>query len=259
MGHRTIDLSSGPGTLNISLNRPERQNSIDATMIRELHEALDQAEAATDCRVVVLQGGDGVFCTGMDLLGAAAAGVPDQDGAARGGAEFLELLKRFTTTPRVVVAKVDGRVAGGGVGLAAAADFVFATPASTFSLPEALWGLLPCCVTPFLIRRVGFQKAYAMSLSTQPVTADQAVLCSLADQMADDLGPAIRKLTFRASKLSGPTIGDLKRYFAKMWILSAEQEQTAVDEFARLMSSAGVGRRIADFAERQRFPWEGGS
>lgn len=259
MGHRTIELSSGPGTLKVSLNRPAQQNAIDATMIRELHEALDQAEATPDCRVVVLEGGDGVFCTGMDLLGAAAAGVPDQDQAARGGAEFLGLLKRFTTVPRVVVAKVDGRVAGGGVGLAAAADFVFATPGSSFSLPEALWGLLPCCVTPFLIRRVGFQKAYAMSLSTQPVTAEQAVLCSLVDQLADDLDQAVRRMTFRVSKITEPTIGDLKRYFAKMWILSAEQEQTAVDEFARLMSSAGVGRRIADFAERQRFPWEGGN
>ncbi|MFH9857967.1 enoyl-CoA hydratase-related protein [Streptomyces sp. NPDC017202] len=257
--HRTIRLSGVPGVLTVALDRPDAQNSIDTAMIRELHAALDTAEADPDCRVVVLTGGDGVFCTGMDLLGAAAEGRPDRERAARGGAEFLGLLKRLTLTPRVVVATVDGRVAGGGVGLVAASDFVLATPRSTFSLPEALWGLLPCSVAPFLIRRTGFQKAYAMSLSTLPVTADQALLSGLVDQLADQLQPALRRLAFRVTKVEGATVGDLKRYFAKMWIITPEVERTAIDEFARLMSSDGVGRRIADFAERQRFPWEGGS
>ncbi|MFC9286823.1 enoyl-CoA hydratase/isomerase family protein, partial [Streptomyces sp. NPDC057052] len=65
--HRTIRLSGTPGVLTVTLDRPDAQNSIDTAMIRELHAALDTAEADLDCRVVVLTGGDGVFCTGMDL------------------------------------------------------------------------------------------------------------------------------------------------------------------------------------------------
>ncbi|WP_155372897.1 enoyl-CoA hydratase-related protein [Catellatospora vulcania] len=256
MGYETIETAPRNATLTITLRRPEAENSIDDTMVRELGEALDEAEADAACRVVVIEGGDGVFSTGMDLVGA-ADGMVDHDRATRGGAAFFGLLKRLTTIPRVVVAKVDGRVAGGGVGLAAASDFVFATPRSTFSLPEALWGLLPCCVAPFLIRRVGFQKAYAMSLSTQPVSALQAEACSLADQVSGDLDPVVRRLTFRSSKLQESTIADLKRYYARMWIMSAETEQAAVGELARLMSSGDVKGRLSDFARRQRFPWEG--
>src|SRR5262245_7328835 len=107
---------------------------IDAGTIKELHAALDEAERSPDCRVLVLEGGDGVFCTGLNLEEAAATTTPEE-----GGAEFFALLKRFTTTPRAVVAKVDGKVSGGGVGLAAASDFVYATERSTFGLPEALW------------------------------------------------------------------------------------------------------------------------
>lgn len=258
-GGGTIRLASTPGVLTVTLNRPDAQHSIDGAMIGELHSALDTAEADPDCRMVALTGGDGVFCTGMDLLGVAAEGRPDRERAARGGTEFLGLLKRLTVTPRVVVAAVDGRVAGGGVGLVAASDFVLATSRSTFSLPEALWGLLPCSVAPFLIRRTSFQKAYAMSLSTLPVTSDQAVLSGLIDQLAEPLQPALRRLAFRISKLETETVGDLKRYFAKMWIITPDVERTAIDEFARLMSSDNISRRIADFAERQRFPWEGGS
>ena len=60
----------------------------------------------------------------------------------------MALLKRLTLTPKVVVACIDGKVIAGGVGIAAAADLVVATPRSEFSLSEALWGMLPCCVVP---------------------------------------------------------------------------------------------------------------
>jgi len=224
---------------------------IDAETIKEINAAIDEAERSPECRVLVLEGGDGVFCTGLNLDEAAATTSPED-----GGADFFALLKRFTTTPRAVVARVDGKVAGGGVGLAAASDFVYATERSAFSLPEALWGLLPCCVLPFLIRRVGFQKAYGMTFSTQPVPAAEAWRFHLVDELAEDPEPAIRRLAYRLTKLDAPIIGDMKRYFQKMWILSDEMERTAVGEFDRLMSTPEVRRRLADYATEKRFPWE---
>jgi polyketide biosynthesis enoyl-CoA hydratase PksH len=236
--------------VRLTIDRPERQNSIDAEVIEELHRALDDAERRPDCRIVLLEGGDGVFCTGMDL-GEAAAGPAEE-----GGEAFFGLLKRFTTTSRVIVSRVDGRVAGGGVGLVAASDFVYASKRSTFALPEALWGLLPCCVLPFLIRRVGFQKAYTMTLSTQPVGAAEAERFHLVDELTDAPDPVIRRLAFRLAKLDESIITDMKRYFRAMWILSDEVEQKAVQEFARLMSSPTVRQRLTDYATEQRFPWE---
>src|SRR5204863_9100504 len=117
--------------------------------------------------------------------------------ADRGGAAFFGLLRRFTTVGRVIVSIVDGRVTGGGVGLVAASDLVYATERSSFGLPEALWGLLPCCVLPFLIRRVGYQPAYAMALSTQPVSAQEALRSHLVDAVADDPTALVRRLAAR--------------------------------------------------------------
>ncbi|MBO3744815.1 enoyl-CoA hydratase/isomerase family protein [Streptosporangiaceae bacterium NEAU-GS5] len=224
---------------------------IDAGTIKDIHAAIDEAERSPDCRVLVLEGGDGVFCTGLNLDEAATTAAPEE-----GGAEFFALLKRFTTTPRAIVAKVDGKVAGGGVGLAAASDFVYATERSAFSLPEALWGLLPCCVLPFLIRRAGFQKAYAMTFSTQPVEAAEAWRFHLVDEVAGDAEPLIRRLAYRLTKLDVSIIGAMKRYFQDMWIMSEEMERTAVGEFGRLMSSPEVRRRLTDYASEKRFPWE---
>lgn len=255
MRFRTLGLEETPGCIRVTLSRGRSQNAINRDLLDELHLALDAAERSAACRVVVLAGDNGVFCTGMDfgeLVGAREAlAAPEKDGQV-----FFDLLKRLTTIPRVVVCSVDGRVAGGGVGLVAASDFAFATERSQFSLPEALWGLLPCCVLPFLIRRVGFQRAYTMALSTLPVAARQAERFALVDEVHDEPDVPLRRLQARVLKLEDRSIGQLKAYFRRMWFLSDEMEAAAVREFAALMSSPAVQNKIEDFVVRQKLPWE---
>ncbi|MGW7278789.1 enoyl-CoA hydratase-related protein [Streptomyces sp. NPDC054844] len=242
--------------LRVTLNRPERHNGINGELLAGLHAALDRAERLPDCRLVVLQGAGGVFSTGMDFAEASREEAGDEI-AGHGGEWFYGLLKRFSTCSRVIVSVVDGRAVGGGVGLVAASDFVFATERSSFALPEALWGLLPACVLPFLIRRTGFQTAYAMTLSTLPVRAAEAARSGLVDELTDDTGPAVRRLGNRLARLDTSTVGRAKEYFRRLWIVDDATERTAVSEFARMMSSPAVRARIGDFAAHQRFPWEG--
>ncbi|MFI6846272.1 enoyl-CoA hydratase-related protein [Kitasatospora sp. NBC_00085] len=246
-GPRTLRLERDRGRLTVTLTRPAERNSITRELITELGAALDLAEEAEDCRVVVLRAEGDTFCSGMDLSGVAEAARPDAADTRQGGDDYFALLERLTTIGRIVVAQVDGQAVGGGVGLAAASDFVHATGRSRFSLPEALWGLLPCSVLPFLIRRVGFQRAYAMSLGTLPVTAAEAAAHGLVDELADDPAPALRRLLFRASKLPPGTVADLKSYMRRLWILDDGTQRTAVDEFVRLMTTGQVRERIAGY------------
>jgi polyketide biosynthesis enoyl-CoA hydratase PksH len=249
-----IRVEAAGAVLRLTLDRAERQNAIDQELIDALQAALDEAERSATCRIVVLQGSGGVFCTGMDM--AVAGDEQRGPGEDPGGRAFFALLRRLTAIPRVVVASVDGRAVAGGVGLMAASDLVYATERSTFSLPEALWGLLPCCVLPFLIRRVGFQKAYSMTLSTLPVTADEARRVHLVDEVTGSAEALVHRLAFRVTKLDDVVLGDLKRYFARLHPISQEVEETAVSELARLMASPAVRDRTADFAANRRLPWE---
>lgn len=254
--YQTIDVVEARETHRLTLRRPFRDNAIDAVLLAELHRALDRAEQAAECRIVQLQGSDGIFCSGMDFHEVARQDLAGGDDWSLGGAAFLGLLKRFTTIPRIIISWVDGRASGGGVGLAAASDFVFASARAEFALPEALWGLLPCCVLPFLIRRTGFQQAYVMALGTQPVTAAQAERFHLVDVVTDSPARAIRPLAFRAARLEESTIADLKRYFRRMWFTGEETDRAAVAEFSRLISDPRIRQRIADFVTLQRYPWE---
>lgn len=247
-----MGLMQHPAVASVSLDQQDKRNSIDDAAIARIGAALDRAEQDPDCRIFVITGSAGVFSTGMDLQAAGTSNGSEQEP----GGGFFDLLTRLSSTPRIVVALVDGTVAGGGVGLVSASDLVYCSPDSTFALPEALWGLLPCVVLPFLARRIGFHKAYTMTLTTQPVPSGDAMAWGLVDTVADDPTVALRPLAFRAGKLDADTIGDAKRYANALDPVGPKDRDRAVDELRRLMSSDAVQDRLATYATSGQFPWE---
>jgi polyketide biosynthesis enoyl-CoA hydratase PksH len=251
----TIICQEASRQLKVTISRPDRGNSINSTLIQDLGAALDLAEGLASCRTVVLEGAPGLFCTGMDFQEAAANSELEAAETVR-ISEYMRLLKRFTLSSKVIVCRLDGKVIAGGVGLVAASDIVLSTERTELSLSEALWGLLPCCVIPFLIRRVGFQKAYSMTLTTKPISAREAHAIHLVDELTDHLDEALRKLTLRLNLLDERVIVDMKRYFQQMAGITHEQEQAATAEFARLAAQPYVQQNIANYVTRGVFPWE---
>jgi polyketide biosynthesis enoyl-CoA hydratase PksH len=245
-----MDVIDHPSVMSVSIDRGDSRNSIDGTAIGLIETALAKAEADTDCRLFAITSGPGVFSTGMDLNVAAS------EQAAEPGGEFFDLLRRLTSTRLLVVVSVDGKAVGGGMGLVAAADLVHATERSTFALPEALWGLLPCVVLPFLSRRIGPHRARTMMLTTQPIDVPTAAAWGVVDVVADDLGTALRPLAFRASKVDATTFGDAKRYAAALDPVTDEDRQRAIGELGRLLGTRSVRERLAAFAGHGQFPWQ---
>jgi polyketide biosynthesis enoyl-CoA hydratase PksH len=255
MHFETLIVKESPRQLLVTISRPHRLNSINSTLIQELGAALDLAESRPDCRTVVLAGAPGLFCTGMDFQEVVTAASGKSTEAERISA-YMTLLKRFTLSSRVIVGLLDGKVIAGGVGLVAASDIVLSTERTEFSLSEALWGLLPCCVIPFLIRRVGFQKAYFMTLTTRAVSAREAQASQLVDELTHNLDESLRKLSLRLDLLDESIIADLKQYFQKMSGITPEVERMAVTESARLTGQPHVQQNIVNYLTHGIFPWE---
>ncbi len=258
MSYRTLRCAATAHAQMVTMHRPARQNALDDAMLEELHAALDDAERAPGCRLFVMSGEGGVFCTGMDLEEAAAeTSAAVATGAARSRARFFALLRRFTTSARVVVSLVDGRCEGGGVGLAAASDFVFASPRARFGLPEALWGLRPVSVLPFLERRVGPQLARYMTLGTLPIDARRAEQAGLVDALTDDPAIPLARLTARLAKIDPETTSAAKRALAARAPIDDALEAAALRELDELFTSAPVVRAFAAMTgPGRRFPWE---
>ncbi len=255
MTYQTIEVKSAAGTLTITLNRPEYRNSLNRELLGELREALLECSRDDDCKLVIIEGKGGVFCTGMDFSELSAQTEATGDAISPA---YMDLLRTISLFPKIIVSRIDGEVMAGGVGIAAASDLVLATPRSQFALSEALWGLLPACVTPYLIRRVGFQVAYRMTLTTMPVNAEDARRVNLVDELTEDLDDAIRKLTLRISRLEGTTIGTIKQYFRQMWIVDETMETRAVNQTTRLINDPLVRENIRNFIEFKKFPWDKG-
>jgi polyketide biosynthesis enoyl-CoA hydratase PksH len=249
----TIEVSRRGPVYAVKLNRPEHHNGITQLMLRELDDAITEAEADASCRLFELQGNAGVFCAGMDL--AASLGVDDETmcDMAQG---YASVLTRLAGTRLIVMARIEGRVLAGGVGLAAASDLVLATHTAQFCLTELIWGILPACVLPWLMRRTGFQPAYAMTLTAETLSAEQAKQIGLVDFVDDDLERVVRRLSARLLRVESTTVARLKHYCRTLWIVDAGTERRAVAESARAMVDPKVRRGIAEFIAHQRYPWE---
>jgi polyketide biosynthesis enoyl-CoA hydratase PksH len=251
---QTIKLSVQKSVAHLQVCRPEAENSINATLIKEMMTALIWLEQNEDIKVVVLEGSPEYFCTGMDFN---AVGNETSDALFEDSPDaYYELLKHFTGSSKIIVSKIEGKVNAGGVGLVAASDIVIAHTDATFSLSEALFGLLPACVMPFLIRRIGYQKAKWMTLTTQSISADRAFSIGLADEVSTNVNDTLRRNLLRLTRLETATVRELKDYMSALWIINEETQQLAVRKITDLMSSEKVRSNIQNFVQNGMFPWE---
>lgn len=154
----------------LTINRPEKRNSISLEMIDAWHDLLDQIEEDEAVRVVGVTGvGDKVFCAGADL-GTTMVSQEIQAGAQK----YADLLKRLARFPKVLVAKVGGHCVAGGLGLMLACDIIYARESARFSTPEVNVGLFPMMVAALLFRTVGRMKAREMVYTARTYSAAEA-------------------------------------------------------------------------------------
>ncbi len=176
----------------ITIDRRGRFNSLDVETARELRKAGLQLARDADTRAVIIQGVEGVFCSGADLKYIGAGGKredlaylqPDQGAATDGyGAIFKEILEYIHSTiseikraPKPFIAAVDGIAAAGGFGIAMACDLVLASDRATFEWAYQRTGLTGAeSSTFFLPRLVGFRRAMELVLLNPRLDAQRAL------------------------------------------------------------------------------------
>jgi polyketide biosynthesis enoyl-CoA hydratase PksH len=156
----------------------------------------------------------------------------------------------------VTVSHVRGKVNAGGVGFVAASDIVLAEEAAQFSLSELLFGLYPACVLPFLIRRIGFQKAHYLTLMTQPITATQAWEWGLVDACAPQSELLLRRHLQRLRRLSKVAIRRYKSFLSGIGTPLREMRSAAVAANREIFSDSTNLQAVTRYVEHGLFPWE---
>ena len=252
--YETIRVRFEGPVCTLQIHRPEANNTINELMAEE---CLDFLTSHRDSmRILVLEGLPEVFCFGADFQ---AIDENLSSGNEKGGSPetLYDVWLQLATGPFISVAHVRGKANAGGIGFVAACDIVLADESAVFSLSELLFGLMPACVLPFLIRRMGFQRAHYMTLMTQPFSVQQAESWGLVDAREANSENLLRRHLLRLRRLSKSGIERYKRY---MNVLNDSLRSRKADALAanlEVFSDRENLARISRFVADGTFPWEG--
>ena len=238
----------------IQIHRPDAGNAINGQLIKELAAALRRSE--TDAKILVLEGLPEVFCSGADFKDIESQLATGSQHPGQDPEPLYELWYRLASGPCLTVAHVRGRANAGGIGFIAACDVVLSEEKAAFSLSELLFGLLPACVLPFLIRRIGFARANYMTLTTQPITARQAEQWGLVDVCEANSENLLRKQLLRLRRLGKDGVARYKRYACSVDDALTAARPKALQANIEVFSDPGNLQKIARYVRTGKFPWE---
>ena len=193
-------LEEGPLAL-ITINRAEKHNAISLATLDELNDAVDQAAAAEEVRVISITGAGGKsFASGSDL-----SEVLDRDFKKALEPIVQGLADKLERTPKPTIAAIDGICMGGGLEVALGCDIRVATPRSKFATPEGKLGIIPGGgATARLPRIVGRGWGMEMMLMGEPIDADRALQIGLVTRLVEpeELIPEIKRMADHLSQFA---------------------------------------------------------
>jgi methylglutaconyl-CoA hydratase len=170
----------------ITLNRPEKRNALNDSLVNSLKDALKKAERDENLRAVIIKGAGKDFCSGADL--SALQKIAESD-VLENWDDAHNLMELFTLIRKVnipVIAAVHGRALAGGCGLATACDLVLASKSAIFGYPEVKIGFVPAMVMAILRRNVSEKRAFELITRGFEFDTITAEIFGLINEVFDD-------------------------------------------------------------------------
>jgi methylglutaconyl-CoA hydratase len=179
-----LDVARDGAVATVTLDRAERRNALDPSLLAELTRAFRDLSERDDVRVVVLRGAGPAFCAGADLDWMAASRDLSWEDNVADAERMAEAFEAVDACPKAVVAQVHGAAFGGGAGLVACADVAVAAEGTTFAFSEVRLGLLPATISPYVLRAIGPGATRALFTTGRRFDAEEARRLGLVHEMA---------------------------------------------------------------------------
>jgi len=179
-----LDVARDGAVATVTLDRAERRNALDPSLLAELTRAFRDLSERDDVRVVVLRGAGPAFCAGADLDWMAASRDLSWEDNVADAERMAEAFEAVDACPKAVVAQVHGAAFGGGAGLVACADIAVAAEGTTFAFSEVRLGLLPATISPYVLRAIGPGATRALFTTGRRFVAEEARRLGLVHEVA---------------------------------------------------------------------------
>lgn len=245
MGYQTVRVSRDPrGVLEIAINRPEVRNAFNEVVIEELAAVFAKDVGAPEVRAVVLRGEGPVFCAGGDLNWMKKAIHFDYAQNLEDTRRLAHLFGQLNECPKPVIGAVHGAVIGGGVGLASVCDIVIASKETQFSLSEVRLGVVPACIGPFVVAKIGASHARCLFMSAERIPAERAKEIGLVHEVVPDpraLGEAVERTVSRLLEAGPNALAVAKRLVLDLtWPERRAQFPDPLEYVAKTLSDVRV-------------------
>ena len=250
------------GVASIILNRPDKHNSLDNSMISGLSDLLDELYDFVDnkkylIKILVLKANGKSFCAGADLKHMQEMVNYSYDENYNDAMELAEVLFKLANFPCPTIAMVNGSAFGGGVGLICCMDFAYAVTDAEFCLSEVKLGLIPAVISPYVINTCGVKKAKRIMLSAHKISSSQALDYDIVSNIVasqDELKNSIDKLI--ADLLNnGPNAMIAAKKLLREYNHLSDSMNNTVEAIAKIRVSAEGQEGLLAFLSKRKPNW----
>ena len=259
MTHRYLTLTVNAGVATVTLTQPEIRNAFSDEVILEITEAFRVAGERPDVRAIVLAAEGPAFCAGANLNWMRRMADYDRTENLQDAGALAEMLRTIYTCPKPTIARVQGDVYAGGMGLVAACDMAVASDNAGFCLSEVKIGLVPGTIAPYVLRAMGARAGHRYFLTGERFDAAEALRIGFVHQVVaiDQLDDAVDGL-LKALLVAGP---DAVRSCKKLVLDVAEREINAqliastVEVIADIRASDEGKEGVQAFLSKRKPAW----
>jgi enoyl-CoA hydratase len=235
-----------------TLDSPENRNALSAALVGELTAHLRAAADDPTVRAVVLTHTGSTFCAGADLKEQAGEGGP-----AEGTRRMLALLRTIVELPKPVIARVDGHVRAGGLGIVGACDIAVAGPKSSFAFTEVRLGLAPAIISLTTLGRMASRAASRYYLTGETFGAQEAARIGLVTEAAQDVDEPLARITDALRSCSPQGLAETKPLTTAAVRAAFDEHADALQRLsARLFASEEAREGMAAFREKRPPRWQ---
>ena len=256
---QAIRISAQGGIATVVLSRPDVRNAFNDEVIAELSQAFVQLGEASEVRAIVLMAEGPAFCAGADLNWMRRMADYTRDENIEDAGKLAFMLRAIYECPKPTIARVQGDVYAGGMGLVAACDLAVSVDTANYCLSEVKLGLIPATISPYVIRAMGARAAHRYFLTAERFGAAEALRIGFVHEVVsvDALDAKVGELVSALTSASPNAVRECKKLVQDV----AERDITrllierTVEGIADIRASDEGKEGVQSFLQKRKPAW----
>ena len=246
-------------TAQITMSRPDVRNAFNDEVIAQLTQAFRQLGARDDVRCIVLAAKGPAFCAGADLNWMRKMADYSREENLADADKLAEMLRLIYECPKPTVARVQGDVVAGGMGLVAVCDIAVSVDTAHYCLSEVKLGLIPATISPYVIRAMGARAAHRYFLTAERFSAAEALRIGFVHEVvnAGQLDAKVAEITTALCNASPNAVKMCKKLLQD--VADREISQPLIDAtvagIADTRSSPEGKEGVSSFLQKRKPSW----